>query len=111
MPVFCPNCGFILEEVIEKGKRVLRCPMCGYTTENVVESGGLSITGTAYEGMKAVEEASGESGWTITKLIGGCPRCGHPYARCKIVQARRGDEPSTRFYECVKCGYRWCERD
>ena len=42
-----------------------------------------------------------------TKVI--CPRCGHDEASYWMVQTRGGDEASTQFFRCTKCGRTWRE--
>lgn len=105
---FCPNCGFMLEEVVEGGKRVLKCPNCGFTKEaSNASSGGLTFSGASDAGLRAVEESSPKG--AITKLLEGCPRCGHTEAYSWVIQTRAADEPPTRIYKCTKCGYTWRE--
>ncbi|MHB8585769.1 MAG: RPA12/RPB9/RPC11 RNA polymerase family protein [Thermoplasmatota archaeon] len=36
-----------------------------------------------------------------------CGKCGNRGAYYYLRQTRRADEPTTRFYECTKCGARW----
>jgi len=38
-----------------------------------------------------------------------CPSCGHDKAYWWMRQTRSADEPTTRFYRCVKCGKVWRE--
>ena len=40
-----------------------------------------------------------------TKVI--CPNCGYSRAYYWEVQTRSGDEGTTQFFKCVKCGYIW----
>ena len=39
-----------------------------------------------------------------TQRCGGCGNWGAYYY---LMQTRRADEPTTRFYKCVKCGKKW----
>ncbi|MHB8604600.1 MAG: RPA12/RPB9/RPC11 RNA polymerase family protein [Thermoplasmatota archaeon] len=36
-----------------------------------------------------------------------CGRCGNWGAYYYLLQTRRADEPTTRFYRCTKCGKQW----
>lgn len=36
-----------------------------------------------------------------------CPRCSNTTGYMKIKQTRAGDEGSTTFYTCAKCGFNW----
>lgn len=36
-----------------------------------------------------------------------CGRCGNRGAYYYLMQTRKADEPTTRFYRCTKCGNQW----
>jgi len=84
----------------------LECDSCGY----VEKSGKM-------DGYKVVKKAMGEKEITILEKSESalpttrarCPSCGYDTAYWWIKQTRAGDEPSTRFYRCVKCGKVWRE--
>ncbi|MEM3846390.1 MAG: hypothetical protein QXU98_11905, partial [Candidatus Parvarchaeota archaeon] len=38
-----------------------------------------------------------------------CPRCKEMKVVSWAQQTRASDEPPTRFYKCMKCGYTWRE--
>ncbi|MBE5728970.1 hypothetical protein IHI26_01255 [Candidatus Parvarchaeota archaeon] len=38
-----------------------------------------------------------------------CPKCGELKVIGWSQQTRSSDEPPTRFYKCMKCGYTWRE--
>lgn len=40
-----------------------------------------------------------------TKVI--CPNCGFNRAYYWEIQTRSGDEGTTQFFKCVKCGHIW----
>jgi len=40
-----------------------------------------------------------------------CPECGHNKAYYEMKQIRAADESETRFFECIKCEYKWREND
>lgn len=44
---------------------------------------------------------------TLPKVKIICPKCGNDEAYWWELQTRAGDEPSTIFYRCTKCGYTW----
>ena len=44
---------------------------------------------------------------TLPKVKVICPKCGNDEAYWWELQTRAGDEPSTIFYRCTKCGYTW----
>ncbi len=38
-----------------------------------------------------------------------CPKCGKKKVISWMQQTRASDEPPTRFYKCMACGYTWRE--
>ncbi len=44
-----------------------------------------------------------------TRVI--CPSCENNKAYYEMKQIRAADESETRFFECVKCNYKWREDD
>ncbi len=38
-----------------------------------------------------------------------CPKCGQKKVISWTEQTRASDEPPTRFYKCLNCGYTWRE--
>lgn len=98
---FCRKCGGLL--VPQGGKLV--CQQCGEEEE----SGG-----SEYRMVKKVEGKEGvvvveEEPSTLPTTKARCPKCQHDRAYWWMRQTRSADEPSTRFYRCVKCGTTWRE--
>lgn len=96
----------MLPKKTENGVALL-CNLCGHS-----EKGG------ELEGYKVVKKAEKEADIPIVdEKIGPilptararCPSCGHDTAYWWLRQTRSADEPSTRFYRCVKCGKVWRE--
>jgi DNA-directed RNA polymerase subunit M len=103
---FCPKCGnLMLPKKSSKGL-ILECGKCG----NVVEG-----KGDEYKLTKDVEIKKSSTEVIEDKQVGlptarvTCPKCENDKAYYWIRQTRAGDEPSTRFYRCVKCGHIWRE--
>jgi len=102
---FCRKCGGLLVPK-EGGKGVLVCQSCG--EEERAE-------GLEYKMVKRVEEEKGgvvvieEEPSVLPTVKVKCPKCGNDRAYWWIRQTRSADEPSTRFYRCVKCGNTWRE--
>jgi len=107
---FCPKCGTLMRPKRKNGKVVLVCPKCGY--EESGSSGGYKVKSkikhTPKEKTIVIE---GESLETLPRLkdVVYCPKCGHNEVYYWMMQTRAADEPPTRFYKCVKCGYVWRE--
>jgi DNA-directed RNA polymerase subunit M len=105
---FCPKCGGLLKPKREGGKVYLVCSRCNYRVESPQRS--LTVTSkiehSAKEKTIVVEES--ELNLPVTRDV-VCKRCGHNEAYYWVIQTRAADEPPTRFYKCVKCGYTWRE--
>lgn len=86
----------------EIGKRLmLVCNSCGYREQADQEDKRKVSTTDVIVVEKKVELAP------TTHVI--CPNCGADRAYWWMRQTRSADEPSTRFYKCVKCGKVWRE--
>lgn len=104
---FCPKCGrLMLPKKTEEGI-TLQCSSCGYSETGakldeymVVKKAGRT------EDVTIIEEKTEP---TLPTTRARCPSCGHDVAYWWLRQTRAGDEPSTRFYRCAKCGKVWRE--
>lgn len=101
MMQFCPKCSSVL--IPEKGDRKtkLACS-CGYVS-NTKEA----IIKEQVELKKGVEIK--QKRIVLPKTKATCPKCANKQAYYWMQQTRGSDEPETKFYECVKCSYRWRE--
>lgn len=107
---FCPKCGSLMLPKREGRNAALMCPKCGYTKQ-----GGPSYRHTQVvtrkkerERLVVVDESATRAGLPIAKGV-KCPKCGNEEAYYEVLQTRRADEPPTRIYKCIKCGYVWRE--
>jgi len=109
MTVLCPRCGGPLRSKREDDKVYLVCSRCGYHVESTSSSLRVSsrIEHSVKEKTLIIEESSA-SGLPITRDV-TCKKCGHNEAYYWFLQTRAADEPPTRFYKCVKCGFVWRE--
>ncbi len=94
----------------EKGM-YLRCRTCGYVLESKVEKESGYIVHKTIE-RRPLDKITviGETKVEIlpkTKIT--CPKCGNDTAYYWEIQTRSADEPATRFFKCIKCGYVWRE--
>ena len=55
--------------------------------------------------LLAFEGDEGEETNPTVKI--DCEKCGHDEAVAWMFQTRSADEPTTRFYRCIKCKYTW----
>lgn len=91
---------------IEEGL-ILACSGCGHVTKGV-EAGEYKLAKKFEHKEEEVKIIEGEPPTLPTAHV-RCPSCGHDKAYWWQRQTRGGDEPSTRFYRCVKCGRVWRE--
>ena len=112
---FCPRCGTLMRPKSVNGKLYLVCPNCGYSEE--VNQGGASrqvtvsqkIVHVPKEKIVVVDANAPPPTAQVLKGSVRCPRCGHDEVLAWMMQTRAADEPPTRFYRCLKCGYTWRE--
>lgn len=106
---FCPECGNMMYPKKEDEEEVvLVCRQCGHEMKGEdEEDDSYKVT---REGKKKEETAVIEKDTeSLPKTSKKCPECGHGKAYWWMQQTRSADEPSTRFYRCVKCGKTWRE--
>ncbi|GAB6946277.1 transcription factor S [Vulcanisaeta sp. JCM 16161] len=106
---FCPRCKSIMVLTKKDGRTVWRCPKCGYEEEANTSNAKLveRTTLARRDDKPIVLTKSGEE--ALPKVRKTCPRCGYEEAYFWVQQTRAADEPPTRFYKCVRCGYVWRE--
>ncbi|HEB74342.1 MAG: transcription factor S [Thermococcus sp.] len=102
---FCPKCGNIM--LPDKKRGVFVCRKCGYEEPLDPEAASkYKITQKIKherEDIPVIEQDVA----TLPKVKIICPKCGNDEAYWWELQTRAGDEPSTIFYRCTKCGYTW----
>lgn len=105
---FCPKCGKLMKPEEREEGMVLVCSACGY--EEVQEESDSDSYKVVREGKKKEETTVVEKDQeSLPKTNKKCPECGHGKAYWWMQQTRSADEPTTRFYRCVKCGHTWRE--
>ena len=92
---------------ITKDNAYYVCSRCGYKVE--VRNKILTFKRVSKEEKITVisekEKIKEEQMLPITKVI--CPNCGYDRAYYWEAQTRSGDEGTTQFFKCVKCGHVW----
>jgi len=104
---FCPKCGRLLLPRKDEESVVLVCSLCGHVVRDDKVEGYSLVKKSGSEGEIVVVEENAKAGLPTTKAK--CPSCGHDRAYWWMRQTRSADEPTTRFYRCVKCGKVWRE--
>lgn len=100
-----------MRPVKESGKSILVCSRCGYKEESSGSNAfkfSSKIEHSAKDKTIILENDIDVAKLPVTKEV-TCRKCGAHEAYYWIIQTRAADEPPTRFYKCVKCGYVWRE--
>jgi DNA-directed RNA polymerase subunit M len=106
---FCPECGGLLSPV---SSTELKCRRCGKLIEKKdgdLSEESLTITKNIEHGPKSKTYIIQDDIKTMPTIKTECPKCQNDEAYYWQVQTRSGDEPSTSFFRCRKCGYTWRE--
>ena len=75
------------------------CPKCNYVAKGKIDMEMKEVVDERVE--VAVVDAKKDNPNPITDFP--CKSCGHKRAYFWLRQMRSGDEPESKFYECVKC--------
>lgn len=86
---------------------VMVCSSCGAEEEQEADDSDFISTEEQSDGeLIETEEGANFEGKPIDDDV-KCDECGHHEAYYTIKQTGSADEPPTRFFKCVECGYRW----
>lgn len=102
---FCPFCSSLL--FTEHNQSLfLSCSSCPYTYKITDE-----LENVEFNQVKKIERILGGEDELkyANKCEAKCPKCSHNQAMFLELQTRSADEPSTIFYQCVKCRFDWKE--
>lgn len=117
---FCPDCGSRLgPKKIQKGAEVIVefvCTKCGYTKPRSSRSEAPKVgkvfmpivNPTAKPSMTVITEEDQKIS-TMSTIKMECDKCGNNLVYVWQVQTRGGDEASTQFMRCTKCGHTFRE--
>lgn len=113
---FCPKCGSRLElkkvKVDEDFEVVLACSKCEYVKHGIEKKIRPKVTElieTNSEKAVTVISKKDQKLRTMPTLKVECPKCGNNLVYVWQVQTRGGDESSTQFMRCTKCGHTFRE--
>jgi len=99
--MFCPKC----KALMYPDEKFFICRKCGYKKK---KSGSNFVVSKQKETeVTLIEDKEKTNVLPKTKIK--CPKCSHNEAFWILRQMRGSDEPESRFYTCVKCGYKWRE--
>ncbi len=113
---FCPNCGcFLAPQKMKLGDEtvvVIACSKCGYKRERSDKAtrlrSGRVVHRTAKPAVTVISEED-QKIQTMPTIKVECPKCGNNLVFVWQVQTRGGDEASTQFMRCTKCGHTFRE--
>jgi DNA-directed RNA polymerase subunit M len=112
---FCPNCGCRLEPKKSTNgdtSFVLACSKCGYM-KKPIDKRAEAKTGKVIQPkpkpfMTVISEED-QKIKTMPTIRAECEKCGNNLVYVWQVQTRGGDEASTQFMRCTKCGHTFRE--
>lgn len=102
---FCEVCGSMMRS---NGERMVCTDAdCNTETEPDQELAEAFISTHAQHNVEVIETTEGDAfeGKPTAEVY--CESCGHDRAWYTIKQTASADEPPTRFFKCMDCGYRW----
>lgn len=109
---FCPECGCRLEPKKAKGSAVLACTKCSFVKEAAGTRSQARvikvITPKTQPFMTVISEEE-QKIKTMPTIRVECEKCGNNLVYVWQVQTRGGDEASTQFMRCTKCGHTFRE--
>ena len=105
MVMFCPECkSLMFPSKDEPDIMICRNTSCGYKIKAKSKAQVISTPSEDKE-FKIFEKDLD----TLPTVDMECPECGNDKASWFLRQTRAADEPTTRFYICKECNYRWRE--
>ena len=109
---FCPSCGSRLEPKKAEGSIVLACSKCGYIKQaasNRAQAKVVKVIQPTSQPFMTVISEEEQKITTMPTIRMKCEKCGNNLVYVWQVQTRGGDEASTQFMRCTKCGHTFRE--
>ena len=109
---FCPECGCRLEPRKGEGSRVLACAKCGYVKQaanNRDQAKVVKVIQPKSQPFMTVISEEEQKIKTMPTIRMECEKCGNNTVYVWQVQTRGGDEASTQFMRCTRCGHTFRE--
>jgi DNA-directed RNA polymerase subunit M len=109
---FCPKCGCRLEPKRTNGAVVLACTKCNYAKDaagNRARAKIVKIIPPKTQPFMTVITADEQKIKTMPTIRMECEKCGNNMVYVWQVQTRGGDEASTQFMRCTRCGHTFRE--
>jgi DNA-directed RNA polymerase subunit M len=109
---FCPECGCRLEPKKADGIVVLACTKCNYVKKavgNRAQAKVIKVIQPKTQPFMTVISEDEQKITTMPTIRMECEKCGNNLVYVWQVQTRGGDEASTQFMRCTKCGHTFRE--
>ncbi|MGA2387042.1 MAG: transcription factor S [Candidatus Bathyarchaeia archaeon] len=109
---FCPECGCRLEPKKSEGAGVLVCTKCSYiktAANNRDQAKVVKVFQPKTQPFMTVISEEEQKIKTMPTIRVECEKCGNMTVYVWQVQTRGGDEASTQFMRCTKCGHTFRE--
>ena len=109
---FCPTCGLRLEPKKSEDVIALVCSKCGFSkraSSNREQAKVVRIIQTKPQPFMTVISEEEQKVKTMPTIRVKCEKCGNNLVYVWQVQTRGGDEASTQFMRCTKCGHTFRE--
>jgi DNA-directed RNA polymerase subunit M len=109
---FCPGCGCRLEPKKGEVAAVLVCSKCGYIKQaanNRDQAKVIRVIQPKSQPFMTVISEEDQKVKTMPTIHMKCEKCDNTTVYVWQVQTRGGDEASTQFMRCTKCGHTFRE--
>ena len=109
---FCPECGCRLEPKKMDGGVVLACTKCSYVKQaanNRDQARIVKVIQPKSQPFMTVISEKEQNVKVMSTIKMKCDQCGNNEVFVWQVQTRGGDEASTQFMRCTKCGHTFRE--
>jgi len=109
---FCPECGCRLEPKKTEDTVVLACSKCNYVKEaanNRAQAKVVKVIQPTSQPFMTVISEEEQKIKTMPTIHMKCEKCDNTTVYVWQVQTRGGDEASTQFMRCTKCGHTFRE--
>jgi DNA-directed RNA polymerase subunit M len=109
---FCPECGCRLEPKKVDDTVVLACTKCSYVKQaasNRSQARVVKVIQPTVQPFMTVISEEEQKIKTMPTIHMKCEKCDNTTVYVWQVQTRGGDEASTQFMRCTKCGHTFRE--
>jgi DNA-directed RNA polymerase subunit M len=109
---FCPDCGCRLEPKKAQGSIVFACSKCSYVkmaAGDRAQAKKIKVIQPKSQPFMTVISEEEQKIKTMPTIRMKCEKCENNMVYIWQVQTRGGDEASTQFMRCTKCGHTFRE--